>query len=94
MLHVAPVLELKASVFFEKSVGKHFWHKVSDALVVLLLLCQPVYLTLQKLSLLFIIRNQHILILDDLLIVFDSLTVLLFSAVVLFLELLDLILFQ
>jgi hypothetical protein len=49
---------------------------------------------MQKLHLLFIIFNQHILVLDDLLIVFDGLTALLLSAFVLLLELLDLSLFQ
>jgi hypothetical protein len=94
VLHVAPVLEFKASVFIENSVGKHCWHKVSEALVVLLLFCKPIHLSMQKLHLLFIIFNQHILVLDDLLIVFDSLTAHILSALVLLLELLDLSLFQ
>ena len=94
MLHVTPVLELKASVFIKNSIGKHTWHKVSEALVVMLLFDKPIDLSMQKLHLLFIIFNQHILVLDDLLIVFDGLTALLLCVFVLFLELLDLHLFQ
>lgn len=55
---------------------------------------KPIDLSMQKLHLLFIIFNQHILVLDDLLIVFDGLTALLLCVFVLFLELLDLNLFQ
>ena len=62
--------------------------------MVMLLFGKPIDLSMQKLHLLFIIFNQHILVLDDLLIVFDGLAALLLCVLVLFLELLDLNLFQ
>ena len=60
----------------------------------MLLFGKTIDLSMQKLHLLFIIFNQHILVLDDLLIVFDGLTTHILSALVLLLELLDLSLFQ
>lgn len=74
MLHIAPVLEFEACILLK---GANGWHKVSEALMLLLLLSESVDLPLHQLDLLLIVANELILILNNLLIVLDGLTELL-----------------